>query len=72
MMFTLSLKPECWHVALHEQGSAPHMLEGISACSHFCDNVGLAALKQSIERALAAFAASPFQIEGGVIVLSLS
>jgi len=45
-------------------GVAPHISEGISTCVHPVSNVGHAALKQSIKNTLAAYAASPFLIEG--------
>ena len=48
-----------------ESGPAPNSSGGTAACCHLHgDNVCCAALKQSIMMALAAYAASPFPIEG--------
>ena len=74
------LQQECWHATVPRFGYSVSLLREVqhTASSRYClsyfrgyinmrspcTNVGHAALKQSIKKALAAYAASPFLIEG--------
>ena len=55
----------CWFLLYNESGPAPNISGGTAVfCYLHGDIAGCAALKQSITKALAVYAASPFLIEG--------
>jgi len=55
----------CWFLLYNESGSAPNIPGGTAVfCYLHNDIAGCATLKQSITKALAAYAASPFPIGG--------